>query len=90
MSGEERTTKQRWRCPDDDGTSAHLALDLEQAIDLKTSEEFFARFAEIKCFCGRELAMRSAVAIDDDVILARRVGREERAKAPKRTKGGAP
>lgn len=78
MSGEERTTKQRWRCPDDDGTSAHLALDLEQAIDLMTSEKFFARFAEIKCFCGRELAMRSAVAIDDDVILARRVGREER------------
>jgi hypothetical protein len=77
---EERTTKQRWRCPADDGTSGHLAVDIEQALNLRAAAEFFAHFATVRCLCGRELVMRSSVAIGDDVILARRVQREERAK----------
>ena len=74
---EERTTKQRWRCPDDDGTSAHLALDVEQAPNLRGDAEF----AGVRCLCGRTLTMLSNTRISSDVILARRVAREERARA---------
>lgn len=74
---EERTTKQRWRCPDDDGTSAHLALDVEQAPNLRVAAEF----AGVRCLCGRTLTMLSNTRISSDVILARRVAREERARA---------
>jgi hypothetical protein len=78
---EERTTKQRWRCPDDDGTAAHLALDVEQAPNLRVAAEFAAEFAGVRCLCGRTLTMLSNTRISSDVILARRVAREERARA---------
>ncbi len=66
-----RTTKQRYRCERDDGTAAHLAVDLEQAVDLKPSAEFFTKFGKVRCFCGGELVMVGVAPIAGDVVLMR-------------------
>jgi hypothetical protein len=45
----------RVRCPEDDGTTAHLAVDLHGRVDL----DVFARLVRAlkRCTCGAELAM---------------------------------
>lgn len=78
MSHPERVTKQRYRCPDDDGTAAHLALDVEQGEDLAQSRAFFDRFRQVRCLCGRDLTLVGIAPIPSDVVLHRRVMRDER------------
>lgn len=64
-----RTSRLLCRCPDDDGTSAHLALDLWQPLDTSVTA---ARAMEVlslleHCPCGQRLVMRIEPATPEGV-----------------------
>lgn len=63
----------RVRCPHDDGTTGHTAIDLQGAVDIDTLARLAKTFK--RCACGAELLMLNASAPEpSETNAARKIG----------------